>query len=111
MLDPPRAESGEEMLRFCGPAQWFMRAVHKPTEVAGVSMRPGQRVQLLIQSGNRDPRESGEDGGFRSFLSLASWRGFIRRPGLRFAACLARSSADSSRNLAAPAEPEVRSRN
>jgi cytochrome P450 len=62
----------EEMLRFCGPAQWFMRAVHKPTEVAGVPMRPGQRVQLLIQSANRDPREFDEPDTFR-------WNRDIRR--------------------------------
>ena len=55
----------EEMLRYCGPAQWFMRAVHKPVEVAGVSMRPGQRVQLLIQSANRDPREFDDPDAFR----------------------------------------------
>lgn len=55
----------EEMLRFCGPAQWFMRAVHQPTEVAGVAIRPGQRVQLLIQSANRDPREFDAPDTFR----------------------------------------------
>jgi cytochrome P450 len=59
------AKAFEEMLRFCGPAQWFMRAVHKPTEVAGVPMRPGQRVQLLIQSANRDPREFTDPDVFR----------------------------------------------
>lgn len=55
----------EEMLRYCGPAQWFMRAVHRPTKVRGVPIRPGQRVQLLIQSGNRDPREFDDPDTFR----------------------------------------------
>jgi cytochrome P450 len=55
----------EEMLRFCGPAQWFMRVVHRPTEIAGVPVLPGQRVLCLIQSANRDPREFDEPDTFR----------------------------------------------
>jgi hypothetical protein len=78
--------------------------------VGRAELRPPTTLSRRLRHLLDPPPESGEDGGLRSFLSLASWRGFIRRPGPRFAACLARSSADSSRNLAAPAEPEVRSR-
>jgi cytochrome P450 len=47
----------EEMIRFCGPAQWFGRTAYKPVVVAGQEVKPGQRVIYLIQSAGRDPRE------------------------------------------------------
>jgi len=47
----------EEMLRFCGPAQWFMRTVSKPVTIAGQPLEVGERVIALIQSANRDERE------------------------------------------------------
>lgn len=46
----------EEMLRYCGPAQWFMRTVATPIEIAGRKMEVGERVIALIQSANRDER-------------------------------------------------------
>ena len=51
----------EEMLRFCGPAQWFARTCRTESVVAGQVVKPGQRVAYLTQSANRDPREFGED--------------------------------------------------
>jgi cytochrome P450 len=54
-----------EMTRFCAPAQWFVRTVHKPVTVSGHSMRPGQRVFLLIASALRDEREYDEPDAFR----------------------------------------------
>jgi cytochrome P450 len=51
------AAAFEEMLRFCGPAQWFGRTCRTETTVAGQRVRPGQRVIYLTQSANRDPRE------------------------------------------------------
>jgi cytochrome P450 len=47
----------EEMLRFCAPAQWFLRTLHEDTVIAGVQMKAGQRVAGLITSANRDERE------------------------------------------------------
>jgi cytochrome P450 len=51
----PRAV--EEMLRFCGPAQWFGRTAIRPTTLGGFEVRPGQRVIWLTQSAARDERE------------------------------------------------------
>src|SRR5262249_22637779 len=53
----------------------------------------------------------GDFTGLRNCLAFAVARQPERWPGRRCAACLARSSAEGSRYLAAPAEPEVRSRN
>jgi cytochrome P450 len=47
----------EEMLRFCAPAQWFLRTIHKDTVIGGVPMKAGQRVAGLVNSANRDERE------------------------------------------------------
>jgi hypothetical protein len=33
----------EEMNRFCGPAQWFLRTARKDTTIAGTLVRAGQR--------------------------------------------------------------------
>jgi cytochrome P450 len=51
------AAAFEEMLRYCGPAQWFGRTCRRETTVAGQRVLPGQRVIYLTQSANRDPRE------------------------------------------------------
>lgn len=47
----------EEMIRYCAPAQWFMRTAHKDVEVAGQSIKAGQRVIVLFGSAARDPEE------------------------------------------------------
>ena len=47
----------EEMLRFCAPAQFFLRTIHKDVIIAGVPMRAGQRVAGLVACANRDERE------------------------------------------------------
>jgi cytochrome P450 len=47
----------EEMLRFCAPAQFFLRTIHKDVVIAGVPMRVGQRVAGLVACANRDERE------------------------------------------------------
>jgi len=49
--------ASEEMIRYCAPAQWFMRTVRKPVTIAGVEMKPGQRVIPLLGSASRDERE------------------------------------------------------
>lgn len=55
----------EEMFRYCGPAQWFLRTVRRTATVAGQPVRPGQRVLALIQSANRDEREFDAPDEFR----------------------------------------------
>lgn len=47
----------EEMLRYCAPAQWFLRTIHEDTTIGGVFMKAGQRVAGLVNSANRDERE------------------------------------------------------
>ena len=47
----------EEMLRYNAPAQWFARTAIRARDLAGATIRPGQRVVLLTASANRDPRE------------------------------------------------------
>ena len=47
----------EEMLRFCAPAQFFLRTIHKDVVIGGVPMRAGQRVAGLVACANRDERE------------------------------------------------------
>jgi cytochrome P450 len=49
--------AAEEMLRFCAPAQFFLRTIHKDVVIAGVPMRAGQRVAGLVACANRDERE------------------------------------------------------
>ena len=49
--------AAEEMLRFCAPAQWFLRTIHQDTVIGGVQMKAGQRVAGLVTSANRDERE------------------------------------------------------
>jgi len=47
----------EEMIRFCAPAQWFARTAHRDVEVAGITVRKGQRIIALFGSAARDPAE------------------------------------------------------
>jgi cytochrome P450 len=56
-LENNAAPAFEEMLRYCGPAQWFMRTVDTPLEIGGRQLERGERVIALIQSANRDERE------------------------------------------------------
>jgi cytochrome P450 len=55
----------EEMIRYCAPAQWFMRTAQKPVTVAGQAINPGQRAFVMIASGLRDEREFDEPDEFR----------------------------------------------
>jgi cytochrome P450 len=45
----------EEALRFDAPFHFVPRVTTIASEVAGVTIPPGQRVQLLIAAANRDP--------------------------------------------------------
>ncbi|MFF7475723.1 cytochrome P450 [Streptomyces sp. NPDC008092] len=64
--DPDRLKTAlEEMIRFCAPAQFFLRTVRKPIEIGGKQLRPGQRVLPLNMSANRDEREFEAPDEFR----------------------------------------------
>lgn len=47
----------EELLRFDGPVQLTGRVVTEDAVVAGVEMRPGQFVMVLLGAANRDPEQ------------------------------------------------------
>jgi cytochrome P450 len=67
----------KEMVRYCGPAQWFVRTVRKPTVLAGQPMEVGQRVVFLIPSAARDEREYGPDSEeFRWDRPIKRWVNF-----------------------------------
>jgi cytochrome P450 len=45
----------EEILRYDSPVPFVMRDVLEPTEIEGVSLRPGDHVVPLLSAANRDP--------------------------------------------------------
>jgi cytochrome P450 len=47
----------EEMIRYCAPAQWFMRTAQKDVVVGGQLVKAGQRAIALFGSAARDERE------------------------------------------------------
>jgi cytochrome P450 len=47
----------EEIIRYCAPAQWFVRTAHKDVSVAGADIKVGQRIMVLFGSANRDEDE------------------------------------------------------
>lgn len=54
----------EEVLRFDSPVQITGRTVRADTELAGVPLRPGSRVTLLLGAANRDPEVFPDPGRF-----------------------------------------------
>lgn len=50
----------EELLRFDGPIKVINRWVVAETEVGGRTIRPGERVHLVLASANRDPEKFAE---------------------------------------------------
>jgi cytochrome P450 len=64
-LDANVPKAVEEMIRYCAPAQWFMRTAHKPVTIAGQTIRPGQRAIFLVASALRDEREFDAPDEFR----------------------------------------------
>jgi cytochrome P450 len=67
----------KEMVRLCGPAQWFARTVQRDTSIGGQEMKVGQRVIFLIPSAARDEREYGPDSEeFRWNRDIKRWVNF-----------------------------------
>jgi cytochrome P450 len=57
MAEPELVESAvEECLRYESPFQFLTRTAAQDVEVAGVTIRAGQTVMLLLGSANRDAR-------------------------------------------------------
>lgn len=56
-LDANVAIVVEEMIRYCAPAQWFVRTAHQDVTVAGQEIRTGQRILVLYGSAARDEDE------------------------------------------------------
>ncbi len=56
----------EETLRFDAPLHMFTRYVYRPTELAaGVVLKPGDQVALLLGAANRDPAAYENAGAFK----------------------------------------------
>jgi cytochrome P450 len=53
----PMAMAVEELLRFTSPTQYMARTTTRPVELHGTTIPAGEKVLLLLGSGNRDPRE------------------------------------------------------
>jgi cytochrome P450 len=53
----------EEVLRYESTFHSFYRTTTREVEVAGVPMRPEQKICVFIGSANRDPRRWGETAG------------------------------------------------
>jgi cytochrome P450 len=69
LADGSAAVAREEIIRYCAPAQWFVRTVRKPVRIGAgdyaKDVLPGQRVIALIASANRDEREYADPYEFR----------------------------------------------
>ena len=59
-VDPAMAV--EEFLRFCGPTRTILRDVVKDHEVAGQSLRAGERALFVLAAANHDPAAFVEPG-------------------------------------------------
>lgn len=46
----------EELLRYDGPIGAQVRIVQEPQQLHGKELRPGERVFLMMNAANRDPR-------------------------------------------------------
>jgi cytochrome P450 len=75
--DPGLVKSAtEEMVRYDGPVQSFFRNALVDTEVAGVRIPKGAKVQLLFASANRDDRTFESPDEFRIDRASADHIGY-----------------------------------
>ena len=80
----------EESLRVDTPAHLFARTVTRDTALGGVQMKQGDKVALLLASGNRDPHQFNEPDQFQlnrksAGKHLAFGRGIHLCPGATLA--------------------------
>jgi cytochrome P450 len=60
--DPARiGDAVDELLRLTSPVQGLARTTTRDVELHGTTIPAGRKVLLLYASGNRDPREFGDD--------------------------------------------------
>ena len=57
MERPAAAAAVEELLRYDGPIGALVRIVKEPYPLHGKVFKPGERVFLLMNAANRDPRD------------------------------------------------------
>jgi cytochrome P450 len=78
LVERPDAVAGafEEMLRHQLPLQFVGRTLLVDTEVAGVSMRAGQRIVLLLICANRDELEFDDPERFEAGRTIDRHLGF-----------------------------------
>jgi cytochrome P450 len=58
------AATAEEALRFDPPLHFFDRYALEPAEIAGIRLRKGEKVGLLLGAANRDPARYADSGRF-----------------------------------------------
>jgi len=54
----------EESLRFDPPLHFFERYALEPAEVAGIKLRKGEKIGMLLGAANRDPQRYSQPGAF-----------------------------------------------
>ncbi|MFJ4503855.1 cytochrome P450 [Streptomyces sp. NPDC088864] len=59
------AQVAEEALRYDAPFHLVPRTATEPVEAAGATMRPGERVALVVAAANRDPAVFADPDRFR----------------------------------------------
>ena len=104
-----RAATVEELLRLDPPLHLFTRYALEDVEYAGVSLRKGEKIGLLLGAANRDPARFPRSGrvrrraGPQSPCRLRRWHPFLRRGAAR----AARDGDRSADPVRAPAGAEA----
>lgn len=70
----------EEAVRWVAPIGMYPRQVTKPVEVAGVELKPGDRLGLVVASANRDPAVYVDPDSFDIHRTVAGHLGFGSGP-------------------------------
>ena len=100
----------EEMLRFELPLQFVGRTLLVDAEIAGASMRAGQRVVLVLISANRDEREFSEPDRFDVHRRMERHLGLGHGAHVCIGAHVAASRGGRDDPRAARAVPRLRGR-
>lgn len=92
LADPARIPGAvEEMLRYEAPVQGLSRTLTEAVELHGRRVPAGKKVHMLFASGNRDPRQFGDDAHlFRVTRDVPRHLSFSQGPHFCIGAHLAR---------------------